>query len=427
VRSNYFAVLVAEESMRANRGLMELTEEIYKVMLTQLEYGQVAAYESAQIGVFAGQARIAYIQSRNSYLESWKLLATSIGLTMMPATQLSGSVTRDLPRFDFEKSLAHVLNNHTDALTALNGLTKARLNLRLQEVTMVPDVTVGAFVFNDNSAPGPPRFVPSLTASVPVPFFDRNQGNIKSAQGALVRAIEQPHATQNSLTASFADAFRRMEENRQILALYRKQLLPQQVQAFRSTVLRHWGIGTVEVGLPGFATAYFGDLIASEQNLVTLIASYLGYLGSYWQAVSDTASLLQTDDAFQMAAEVEQLPEADLREMLKLPCCHPCSTLQHAGQSRKIDFQVPQADLPLPSPAYRSPPAVLPGTPVLPSLIGEQGMNDARPRTSGETVVDSVPAAVLTRPIELPPNPTQPTIGAPTPIDNGESAKGGTR
>ena len=110
----------------------------------------------------------------------------------------------------------------------------------------MPDVTVGAMVFNDNSSPGPPRFVPTVSASVPVPFFDRNQGNIKSAQASLMRAVEQPHAAQNALAASFADAFRRLEENRQILYLYRKQLLPQQVQAFRATVLRHSGAGDVE-------------------------------------------------------------------------------------------------------------------------------------------------------------------------------------
>ena len=165
----------------------------------------------------------------------------------MPVTQLAGSITRELPRFDFEKSLAHVLKNHTDALTALNGRRQGPAATSVsQEVTAVPDVTVGAMLYNDNSSPGPPRFVPTFTASIPVPFFDRNQGNIKNAQGALMRAVEQPHATQNALTASFADAYRRLEENRQILYLYRKQLLPQQVQAFRATVMRHNWIGPVE-------------------------------------------------------------------------------------------------------------------------------------------------------------------------------------
>jgi outer membrane protein, heavy metal efflux system len=329
VRSNYFQVLVNEEGMKANRALMVLTDQIYKLMLDQLKGGYVAAYEPAQLGVFAGQARMAYLTSRHNYLQSWKMLAASIGLTTMPATQLSGSIAGELPRFDFEKSLAHVLKNHTDAQTANNGVDKARLLLRLQEVQAIPDVTVGASIYDDNSSPGPPRFVPTLSLSVPVPVFDRNQGNIKSAQAALVRAVEQPHATQNALTQLLADAYRRLEENRMFLDLYRKQLLPQQIQAYRATVERHYGIGSVEVNpAAGAATAYMSDLITAEQNLVSLIASYLSTLSNYWQAVSDTASLLQIDDAYLMAKDVEKMPGADLAELLSLPCCHPCSSLK---------------------------------------------------------------------------------------------------
>jgi cobalt-zinc-cadmium efflux system outer membrane protein len=330
VRSAYFAVLVSREGMKANRALIELTDEVYKVILVQLTKGQVAGYEPAQVSVYAGQARVAYIQSRNSYLQSWKNLATAIGLSMMPATELSGSVTRDLPRFDFEKGLAHILKNHTDALTALNGFDKARFGLRLAQVTPVPDVTVGAGLIYDATPPGPTRLVPMVTASLPVPFFDRNQGGIRQAQAAQLRAAEEPHRVQMALTASFADAYRRLEENRQILELYYKQLLPQQIQAFRATVKRHFIVGPVEVSLAGSSTSYLTDMIAAEQNVVGLVGSYLTALGAYWQAASDTASLLQTDDVYEMAAQVTNLPEADLTELLRLPCCHPCSSVPAA-------------------------------------------------------------------------------------------------
>jgi cobalt-zinc-cadmium efflux system outer membrane protein len=427
IRSNYFAVLVAQEGMRANRGLMELTDEIFTVMKLQFKGGQVAAYEPGQIGVFAGQARIAYIQSRNSYLASWKLLATSIGLTMMPVTELSGSVTRELPRFDFDKSLAHVLKNHTDALTALNGLEKARFNQRLAEVTAVPDVTLGISVLHDNSLPGPPRYVPAFIGSITLPIWDRNQGNIRSAQAQLLRAAEQPHATQNNLTASFVDAYRRLEESRQILYLYRMQLLPQQVQAFRATVLRHNAIGPVEVGLPGGSTAYFSDLITSEQNLVSLIATYLTTLGSYWQAVSDTASLLQIDDVYATASAVDHFPDADPIELLKLPCCHPCSSLQHAG-SHDADCRN----------CIRTPEAMVqPVAQVSSTTRDDRGMRVESPKT---TAIKTLPATLPTRPVVFDmqeANREQATEGeggssilvpgSIPAIGNSETLKGGTR
>jgi len=386
VRSNYFAVLVSEEGMRANRGLADLTDEIYKVFVQQLKGGIVALYEPAQIGVLAGQARIAYIISRNSYLESWKLLATSMGLTMMPATELGGNIAQELPRFDFEKSLAHVLDKHTDVITALNGVDKARFLLRLAEVTGVPDFTLGAFVYNDNSSPGPPKFVPSLVATVPVPIFDRNQGNIRSAQAALMRAVEEPHRVQNALSNTFVDAYRRLEENRKILQLYRRQLLPQQVQAFRATVIRHNLVGNNDPGLAGGATAYMGDLITAEQSLVNLVGNYLTTLGAYWQAVSDTASVLQIDDVYKMATKMDELPDADLLDLLKLPCCHPCSSLQAPGGSP--DCELPQGSL--------------------------------QPPTAIRDLDNPVPAVV---------SPYLPPVRVEllAPVDNGDALKGGTR
>jgi hypothetical protein len=353
---------------------------------------------------------------------------------MMPATQLTGNVAGELPRFDFEKSLAHVLNNHTDALTAVNGVVKARLNLRLQEVTAYPDVTVGATVFNDNSNPGPPRFVPTLMASIPVPVFDRNQGNIRNAQAALMRAVEQPHATQNALTSTFADAYRRLEENRQILELYRLQLLPQQVQAFRATVLRHNGIGPQENLAPGASTAYYSDVITAEQNLVSLISTYLSTLGSYWQAVSDTACLLQIDDAYQMAVAVEKMPELNLAELLNLPCCHPCSSLQTAGACntgayRTADAKAAQPVSPKGPIAYKLLPEVLPEKmPDAPAPAAEREVSVEGRNPGNVIVLDFAPPAGVEVSTEGPSRQLQqPALGGAASENNAQSLKGGTR
>ena len=243
VRTSYYAVLVADASIRANRALADLTDEVYKVMLGQLKGGEVAAYEPLQVSVFAAQARMALISSRNQYLLSWKNLVSAIGLPGMPATEVAGSIDQSLPRFDYEKCLAHVLARHTDALTAQIGIEKMRYNLRLNEVTPIPDFTVGGSILYDASPPGPPRWVPFFTGSVTLPLWDRNQGGIKQAQAQLVQAVEEPHRVRAALTASVSDAYRRLEENRVLLEIYRKQVLIQQAQAFRAVVLRHYTTG----------------------------------------------------------------------------------------------------------------------------------------------------------------------------------------
>jgi cobalt-zinc-cadmium efflux system outer membrane protein len=322
VRTSYFAVLVAEQSMRANRALAELTDEVYKVMKLQRAGGLFAPAEVAQVGVLAGQARAAQITSRNSYLLAWKQLASALGLPLMPATALAGGIDLSLPHFEFEPALAHVLVNHTDVLTARYSIEKARYNLRLAQVTPIPDVNLQATVQYDATPPGPNRIITLLSATVPVPLWDRNQGAIRQAQAQLVYATEEPHRVESDLTAKVSDAFRRLEENRTLLELNRTHLLPHSVQAFRGMVLRHFA----GVGLDKDAPAVsFTDLIQAEQSVIGVVATYLTTLQAYWQAVSDVAGLLQTDDVYQMAVAVQNCPMPDLAQLLRLPCSHPCA------------------------------------------------------------------------------------------------------
>ena len=233
VRTGFYTTLVAQESIRADRGLVELTDEVYRIMVDQLKGGIVATYEPFQLAVFSQQARALLVQARNSRQLAWKQLASTLGVPAMPPTAVSGNIHRAAPRLDFEKGLAHVLTQHTDVLTTASAIEKARYNLRLAQVTPYPDINVQAGLQTDATFPGPSRLLTSVQVTVPVPLFDRNQGAIRQAQAALVRASEEPHRVRADLSARFSEAYRRYDENRVLLEMYRKGILPKQVQAFR--------------------------------------------------------------------------------------------------------------------------------------------------------------------------------------------------
>jgi cobalt-zinc-cadmium efflux system outer membrane protein len=312
-----------------------------------------------QVGVFAAQARAALIQARNSYVLAWRNLATSLGLPAMPPTQLAGQI-RDmpLPNWRYDTALAHVLSRHTDVLTTNNSILKARYNLRLAEVTAVPDFSVQGTILNDETPPANNRIVGIVQVTVPIPVWNRNQGNIQAAKAALMRAMEEPHRVRDDLTGRVADAYRRYLENFQLMELYRKEILPKQVQAFRSAVKRHYG------GEPGGVG--YNDLVAAEQKLVTVIGTYITVVQAQWQAVSDLASLLQTDDLFQLAEGARLAEMPDLSHLLEIDCCHPCN--------------------PLPDPALKGAYLEWPPTTIAPTVQGrlappvpESGASEAAP------------------------------------------------
>lgn len=359
VRAGYFAVLVARENMRVNRALAEFTEELFSIQVKQVKGGQAAAYEPMQLRVLATQARANLVQARNRYTSAWKQLAAAMGLPGMPPTELAGRPDIAIPAFKFEATLARVLQGHTDVLTAQNSIMKARYNLRLAKITPVPDVDVRMMLQKDFTGP-PFEMSPSVMVGVPVPVWDRNQGNIMQAQAQLVRAVEESHRVRNDLTTKLADAFERYENNRVLLAYYRDQILPDQVRAYRGVYERH----QQQPDMVGF-----GDIVNAQQTLATAVTTYIASLGAQWTAVVDVSTLLQTDDLFSGSDWtgdplcVAAVP--DLTQLMPLPCSHVCSPLKDP-LLKMGDGRWPNAE-PLPAPtAPKSEKPAKPATPEKP-------------------------------------------------------------
>jgi cobalt-zinc-cadmium efflux system outer membrane protein len=149
---------------------------------------------------------------------------------------------------------------------------------------------------------------------MPIPIWDQNKGNILSAESALVRASEEPHRVELTLTNSLANAYNNYKNNLDALEYYRKYILPDQVRTYQGTYFNY--------NLQGGAV--FGDVVAAQQTLVSSISTYLTILGQLWTSVVGVADFLQTDDLFQVADPKQVPPLPDLEHFGPWPCCHPC-------------------------------------------------------------------------------------------------------
>jgi cobalt-zinc-cadmium efflux system outer membrane protein len=179
-----------------------------------------------------------------------------------------------------------MLEQHTDLLTARNALVKAQTNLTLQRRIPIPDVTVNNTQQHDN-ATGNYQF--NLQLGIPIPLFDRNQGNIRSAYAQIASATEKLTASQYDLTGRLAEAFTRYDSNKAIADNYRDRVLPSLNQAYAS-IIRRYQVEPDKVG--------FNDIVVAQQNLATALQAYLAALGAQWQAVVDVGNLSQQDDLY---------------------------------------------------------------------------------------------------------------------------------
>ncbi len=314
VRTNYFAVLVAREGMKVNQALYEFTDEIFRAQVEMIQApgaAPAAPYQALQLRPLALQARFNLIQSQNQYLASWRQLAAAIGLRDMPPTELAGRVDMPVPLFHFEEVRARVLANHTDVRTAYNDIWKAKFNLRLAQVTVIPDVDLNILGQKDTTAP-PNVIAHSLQVSIPVPVWNQNLGGIKQAVGQLAQAQTEPDQARNNLTQTLADAFNRYETYRENVAVTLQQV-QDQVRAY--LLLRENYFKAGAAGGLGFT-----DLFVGQQTLASYIGNYITALGLQWTAVCDVANLLQTSDLFQVGSTQEMAPVPDLRQLAPCSC-----------------------------------------------------------------------------------------------------------
>src|SRR5262249_29933864 len=153
------------------------------------------------------------------------------------------------------------------------------------------------FTVQKEVAVTPFNWIHTLQFGVVLPVWDQNKGSILAAEATLTRAIQEPKRVELSLANSLASAFALYRTNLDALEAYRKEILPDQVRAYRGTYDRR----RLD------PNAQFGDLVAAQTALGASVSAYLTTLGSLWSAVVSLADFLQTDDLFQLGTP-EHLP-----------------------------------------------------------------------------------------------------------------------
>jgi len=286
VRGAYFAALIARENVKVTEALVRFTDSVYQIQLDQLRGGLVSTYEPIQLRALAVQARTALTQARNRYDAAWRQLAATVGTPDLQIGELEGSPDMPIPDIDYDKALPYVLSNHTDVIAARNSEAQARINLRLQEVTRIPDLNFYTALQKDFTTAPVYRLTYNMQVGVPVPIFDKNQGNILNAHGTLMKAAQEAARVQNDLATKLADATERYANASNLVEMYRDHILPDQARAYRGVYERH----QQQPDLVGFA-----DVVTAQQTLLVSIGIYINSLATRWQAFTDVGSLIQAE------------------------------------------------------------------------------------------------------------------------------------
>jgi cobalt-zinc-cadmium efflux system outer membrane protein len=200
---------LAEQDLKSFQSTVDISEHQYQAggisennyLMIKL---QLLAFESD-----LEQAQLARVQSLSD-------LRQLLGYESVSADyDVASDFEYKAVKVNLEDLQVKALQNRPDLRAAQQGVTAADSQYQLQKANGKPDVTVSGNYSHVNAINAA-----TVLASIPLPIFNRNQGEIARTRYAITQAQEQQIAVNGQALTDVKDAYEGLESNDKVVQLY---------------------------------------------------------------------------------------------------------------------------------------------------------------------------------------------------------------
>lgn len=280
VRANvvaaYFDVLIAQERLALAKDSSALAKSSTDTVAKRVAAGKVSPVEETKARVAEAGIRVELTQAASEERNALTRLHALLGRTTAVAAALEGKAD-DLPTLPNLMDLQALVDSSPAIVLAKIEVDRRQALSELEQSKRVPDVTVSAGVKRANESQ---RNMLLLGISVPLPVFDRNQGNLLEALKLEDKARDELQATTVRLHSEVAQAHDRLST------------ISAEVQSLQADVL------------PGSKSAYDAATIGFENGKFSFL-EVLDAQRTYFTAKSQYLKALA--EAHRAAAEIDRL------------------------------------------------------------------------------------------------------------------------
>lgn len=276
VTGRYVNVLAAQRQVELARESLKLAEQVADSIGRRVEAGDAPAVEQSRAAVPVATARIALQRAERS-LESTRVqLALTWGSSSPAFDSVKGDLdaVRPLPPVG---AIASLIGQNPDVARWVTEIASRQAEVELARAEAVPDLTAGLgyrwFNETDDSA-----LVGGV--SIPLPIFDRRQGDILAGRFGVASAKNQQWAVELRIEAAVATAYARLANAYDEATALRDHALPPANEAYRDIKQ------AFDQGNLGFL-----DVLDAERTLIDLRQQYLDALAEYHGSVAELEGL----------------------------------------------------------------------------------------------------------------------------------------
>ncbi len=221
LRTDFFRIYYLQESARVYDEEINALQQIVNAFNDQAGKGYIAEKEVIRIRaqLYSFQSEYSDLISQINDIQSELRLVLQVkpGFYIAPATDSAALDRLDPGQYPLNVLMDSAYHNRTDLQIARANTNINRLNYDYQKALAVPDLSLslgydeaGSFLNN---------YV-GIGASIDLPFFNRNQGNIKSARAQIASSLATQRGTQatveENVSTSLQKAFAQQKLYRNI-------------------------------------------------------------------------------------------------------------------------------------------------------------------------------------------------------------------
>jgi cobalt-zinc-cadmium efflux system outer membrane protein len=259
----FYTALRAQERERLAQQSVELAQRGVAAAEGRVRAGKAPPLEANRAQVQRAEVRLEQERARRERADANQALATLMGLASPDFTGVRNDGARPLPTLPSPDELLRRLGDSAEMRLAQSRIDEGEAAVRLAKTQRIPDLDV-SLGSQEAIEQGNRDRIAVIGFSLPLPLFDRNQGNILAESRRADQARDLRNATE----------LRLRQETQQ--ALQQWGTAQGEVNAFRQTILPS-AQTAVESATRGFEMGKFGflEVLDAQRTLITARDQYL--------------------------------------------------------------------------------------------------------------------------------------------------------
>jgi cobalt-zinc-cadmium efflux system outer membrane protein len=281
VRQQFFAVLADQERVIMFRNLAAIARRSVEIAQNKLANGQGTETDMLLLRIDLRRVQVS-LQNTETILRAGRMqLAALLGLPQLPIERLVGDLGVTLPDFNDEAVRQQTIARNAQVQIARTDIARNQLLLRRAEVEPTPNISwTGGYQYTTSETHNQAL----VNAVFVIPLWNKNQGNIRTANGNVAESVAVLSMTQNDLLRQAADSLARYRSARRLVLTFEQSILPD-AKRTQSLVQQGYDLGELELV----------RLLEAQRALFQANLDYIDAEQNRLQAAADLANLLQLE------------------------------------------------------------------------------------------------------------------------------------